>query len=504
MLTITMRQCTGICVALVVLMVGGALKAGTLDFGVRWRGTMHVLPETALGGTRLWLTTLFEGWTARLELDTRGTELRDALGVLRGQLQGSQVEGRAAFAPSPRQLLSLRRTWQGQVYPQVLWETPAPHLRYAWIRSEVPVGDGAFSLRLHHRVHHGWDVMSLRVADVIRWDASAQAWRIDDRELATARRRAFVARGLRVIRADGGTYTDRFSLAMAFDPTNREQPFSPAPEAQSYLDARVDPGWTLDEVFFEEALVYLQRPYRTELRLRWDIDLSFGDLRLTTFWEDKGIGLAWWKTEGRLRGIHLARGAGGSLAWSMGAHEPLAASGEVNDWHLWGPWSGRATVSWCVRGATLELALDWDQEEGHVTAHVRPLWEGHPGTLWPEGVSVACEFDNAWTADMTVAFARPPAPRPAWYRNAAFRRVHGTAHWEDGRWALSVDRGGFVAECVVYTATAAQGLRAITRVLVQLDVRILDFIELEISWVSDDPSMEEGLPGLEVAWDLTV
>lgn len=499
-----MKYYTAICVSVSVLIVGGALNARPVDFEVRWRGTMAVLPELALSNTRLWLTALVDDWTARLELDARGTELRDALGVLRGRPGVWDLEGRAAFAPSSRELLSLQRTWRGEVYSQVLWDTPAPHLRYAWLRCDVPAGASTLSVRLHHRVHHGWDVTNLRFADAVRWDASAQKWGIEDLELAAAARRAFVARGLRVIRADGRTYTDRSSLALVFDPTDPEQPLSPAPEARTYLDARVEPGWTLDEVFIEEALVYLQRPFRTELRLRWDVDLGFGELRLTSLWEDLGMGLAWWRTEGRLRGVRFAWGTDGTLSWSMGTREPLSVSGVLDGWHLWGPLSGRAEVSWCVSGTGLHLALDWHAEAANVTAHVRPLWDEHRVTLFVEGCSVSWDLTEAWTADVTVAFVRPLTPRPAWYRNAAFRHVHDTAHWEDGRWALAVDRGLFTAECAVYTATAARGLGGITRVSVQIDVCIAGIIDLEISWFSDDPSVEHHAPTLGIAWDLTV
>ncbi|MFO8034109.1 MAG: hypothetical protein R6U88_02955 [Candidatus Bipolaricaulota bacterium] len=155
------------------------------------------------------------------------------------------VEGRAAFSPYARSMLSLERSWQGLSYPQVSWHSPAQYLRYGWIRTEVSAGQGELSVRLHHRVHHGWDVEQVEFPEAVTWDEDSGRWRFARSELAVASRVAFVARGLRVTCSDGGSYTDRYLEAELFPGMEVEATWVSDDPAAEHTAPLLELGWSL-------------------------------------------------------------------------------------------------------------------------------------------------------------------------------------------------------------------------------------------------------------------
>ncbi len=465
-------------------LVGICLMAApaACEVSILWEGKLEVTPEVGLPHARFVATGSLASWRLRGELTLRDGRAHDLLAIARRSYGPLSVEGRAAFSPTPRAALSLSRTWQGVAYPQVVWEVQGP--RYAWVRTDLEAGGGRFSLRLAQRTRHPSDTYWIPFHEGYMWDGEREAW-IPTARLAEAVKSVPVARGLRVIRVDGRTYTDRFSLALGFDEAGE---LTLAPAAAAYLDARVGPGWQLDELFLEDARVYVLPLRREEAALRWR-----GGIGPATLFTELGFtsvqrGIAWSHLEVELTGIPVPPGG-------MDAEVKLSPDSFVLGLSLgsigFGPFFDiHAETQFTQSARSSDVAIVprlWEEERGRLLMHFS-------GTeLW--GVSMTWRGAEGVDVESTLALVRPPFPRPRWYRNAGFRLApDGSVHeslvvsarrtLDRSSWAIAAyaaDHSGF----------------PLTRVLIDVEFQLHPDLGLSVGWRSDDGGFSLGW-----RWDL--
>jgi len=448
-----------------------------------WDGELELVPVLGLPRARFVATGSLANWRLRGEFTLRDGRAHDLLTIARRSHGPLSVEARAAFSPTPRTALSLSRTWRGVAYPQVLWGVQGP--RYAWIRTDLDVDAGRFTLRLAQRTRHPSDTYWIPFRKGYVRDGERETW-IPTARLAEAVKSVPVARGLRVIRADGRTYTDRFSLALAFDEAGR---LTLAPAAVAYLDARVGPGWELDELFLEDARVYVLPMSREEVALRWR-----GGIGPATLFTELGFtgaqhGLTWSHLQLELTEIPVP-GAGGLDAELELSRDSFALGLCLGPIGLGPFFELHAETQFTPSGRSSEVTIEprlWEEERGRLVMHFS-------GTeLW--GVSMAWEGAEGVDVESTLALVRPPFPRPRWYRAAGFRLApDGSVH---EALVVSARRRLDLSSWAIAAYAADHSGFPLTRVLVEVEFQLLSDFRLSASWRSDDGGFSLGW-----RWDL--
>ncbi|MBC7093900.1 hypothetical protein H5T53_07880 [Candidatus Bipolaricaulota bacterium] len=497
-------------VRLALLAVGLVAASGLAQsLSGTWTGDLTLLPSVEVSEATLTLTVTSGRWTLTSATSLDHGVWTDQTFLVHGYALSFRltVDGKAVFSPVGKVLKHLYRSWAGTRYDQLRWEVPGAHYRYGWVKGEFPFLWGEVTANAYHRANSSSDISSRAFLDVYGWDEGG-GW-LPLLGQAGVKEEAFIAGKVRIKYWDGQQYRYRteYNLAVTFDPTSPE-PFTLAPAAMAYLDARHGPeNWWVDMIYLEEAKVYQWREAYLEytVTVKPELPHGWGSAKLETVFADLGAG------------------PGFSTAVFTWSRFPLARL--AVDWEAtWTKEVGLAEVSASIGGIPLccgvDLALDLDLSTAESAVNVTPSWQGLDGCLslygavgWHDGTltggslygaKASCALGPGVQGQLVVAFARPPYPRPAWYTGAGFRTVAETGTYEDVRlgvtWKGRGAYGQHSVESGLYWADRTRAPFGFTRLTLSGSFRVLPALTVGVSYQTDDPATPEVDPGLTVSW----